>query len=175
MAGFITQVRRVCCSVTLDVALSQEAPCLLRVAAVFYSMGAMEGARTLVEEARQWSFMHGVREVWDSLNECKPAFFSVERNWKLCPYSLSLFCCFASIWHIWPCATLQLFGACVVQAVAGFSSLGDQALNDTHFGSLFSFALFDFVWPDQKLEGFSTWGLFWAWEGNTFVVWRVPG
>ena len=30
----------------------QEAPCLLRVAAVFYSMGAMEGARTLVEEAR---------------------------------------------------------------------------------------------------------------------------
>ena len=75
MAGFITQVRRVCCSVALDVALSQEAPCLLRVAAVFYSMGAMEGARTLVEEARRWSFMHGVREVWDSLNECKPAFF----------------------------------------------------------------------------------------------------
>ncbi|CAJ1330407.1 unnamed protein product [Effrenium voratum] len=29
----------------------EEAPCLLRVAAVFYSMGAMEGARTLVEEA----------------------------------------------------------------------------------------------------------------------------
>ena len=32
-------------------ASGQEAPCLLRVAAVFYSMGAMEGARTLVEEA----------------------------------------------------------------------------------------------------------------------------
>ena len=32
----------------------QEAPCLLRVAAVFYSMGAMEGARTLVEEVEPW-------------------------------------------------------------------------------------------------------------------------
>ena len=53
MAGFITQVRRVWCSATLDVALWQEAPCLLRVAAVFYSMGAMEGARTLVEEAHR--------------------------------------------------------------------------------------------------------------------------
>ncbi|CAK9041625.1 unnamed protein product [Durusdinium trenchii] len=29
----------------------EEAPCLLRVASVFYAMGAMEGARTLVEEA----------------------------------------------------------------------------------------------------------------------------
>lgn len=42
--GMPSMPSRACCG--------QEAPCLLRLASVFYAMGAMEGARTLVEEAR---------------------------------------------------------------------------------------------------------------------------
>lgn len=42
-------------------AFLQEAPCLLRVAAVFYSMSAMEGARTLVDEApEKWELENGL-------------------------------------------------------------------------------------------------------------------